>query len=208
MILIRETLLPFSRTGPSDRSRSATKRRLASTRRWPPSIASIAVVQCNPPADYAVDQNDTLIPCYREKPLMDIRDVSSSDAVRRSLATFDQIGREAFLLRYGFGHAREWDVASDDYHYDAKAVLGVAHYYQFPDPSLRHPNGFKSGQATVNRKLTELGFRLARNDRSRRRSARNRPRRPARSASPTRPAAPVISTRSTSVIRMDGSRVG
>jgi hypothetical protein len=91
---------------------------------------------------------------------VDIREVSSSDAVCRSLATFDQIGREAFLLRYGFGHAREWYVARDHYHYDAKAVLGVAHHYQFPDPTLRHPNRFKSGQATVNKKLRELGFRV------------------------------------------------
>jgi hypothetical protein len=91
---------------------------------------------------------------------MDIGDVSSPNAVFRSMTEFDQLGRTDFLHRYGFGAAREWYIDQDTWHYDAKAVLGRAHSYQFPDPTVGNLNFFKSGKGTVNKQLKAMGFTI------------------------------------------------
>ncbi|WP_280352404.1 hypothetical protein [Nocardia abscessus] len=41
---------------------------------------------------------------------MAFRDLTDSTAVRRALAEFDELGRQAFLAKYGFGEARSYFV--------------------------------------------------------------------------------------------------
>lgn len=43
-----------------------------------------------------------------------------------AIALFDQLGREAFLDRFGYGHARRWFIRHRGRHYDAKAIAGAA----------------------------------------------------------------------------------
>jgi hypothetical protein len=62
---------------------------------------------------------------------MALRDLSSSDAVLQALSEFDQLGRDAFLAKYGFGPARSYELLHDGKHYDPKAIIGAAHGYQF-----------------------------------------------------------------------------
>ena len=61
-----------------------------------------------------------------------IDDVTDPDAVRNACAEFDDIGREAFLAKYGFGRARSYDLVIDGRKYDSKAILGAAYGYQHP----------------------------------------------------------------------------
>ncbi|RPK65617.1 hypothetical protein EES43_07795 [Streptomyces sp. ADI96-02] len=43
------------------------------------------------------------------------------------LAEHDELGREAFLTKYGFGEARSYVLVHEGQEYDSKAVAGVAH---------------------------------------------------------------------------------
>jgi len=60
-------------------------------------------------------------------------DLTSAAAVESALDEFDELGREAFLERYGFGRARRYFVRRDGKYYDSKAIAGAAHGYQYPD---------------------------------------------------------------------------
>jgi hypothetical protein len=73
---------------------------------------------------------------------------------------FDVLGEEAFLKKYGFGHAREYFVRRDNRLYDSKAVVGAAYGYQFPDQGPLKSADFSGGESTVQRKLEELGFEV------------------------------------------------
>jgi hypothetical protein len=68
------------------------------------------------------------------------------------------MGRRNFLKKYGFGSAREYFLVVDGERFDSKAIIGAAHGYEFPAQGpLRHGK-FSGGEATVERKLHELGF--------------------------------------------------
>jgi 5-methylcytosine-specific restriction protein A len=65
-----------------------------------------------------------------------LTDLSSAAAVDAALDEFDQLGREAFLAKYGFGKARRYFVRRGTNYYDSKAIAGVAVKYQ--DPQAWH----------------------------------------------------------------------
>jgi hypothetical protein len=86
-------------------------------------------------------------------------------AVRTALSEFDQIGRERFLDRYGFGPAKMYFLKIDHKYYDSKAIVGAAYRYQHPEEKSGHAaSDFSGGEATVARKLTQLGFIVVRRD--------------------------------------------
>lgn len=89
---------------------------------------------------------------------MSLQDLSDPQAVRRAVAECDRLGREAFLDRYGFGPARRYFLLVDDQRYDSKAIVGVAHRYQFPERGPLPASAFSGGEATVQRVLERLGF--------------------------------------------------
>lgn len=68
------------------------------------------------------------------------------------------MGREAFLLEYGYGAARAYWLLHNGKPYDSKAILGVAHKYARPDLGALGAHDFVGGDNTVRRKLIELGF--------------------------------------------------
>ena len=64
---------------------------------------------------------------------MEWSDLSYPGAVERAVAEFDELGREAFLTRYGYGRAKHQFLRREGRYYDSKAIAGVACGYQFPD---------------------------------------------------------------------------
>lgn len=88
-----------------------------------------------------------------------------SDPIRRSsvvsaIRECDQLGQDVFLARHGFGRARRYFLDYEGRLYDSKAIVGVAHGYEYPSMGPLGPHDFSGGDATVKPKLEELGFRV------------------------------------------------
>jgi len=86
-------------------------------------------------------------------------DVTSREAVLAAIAEFDEIGREAFLARYGFGSSREYVVVENGQEYDSKALLGAAYGHQFQGAEPLRSQDFSGGDET-RRSLERLGFEV------------------------------------------------
>ncbi|MGH2656736.1 MAG: hypothetical protein ACRDIZ_08595 [Actinomycetota bacterium] len=86
------------------------------------------------------------------------QEIQNPESVLRAVQEFDRLGRDTFLEKYHFGKAYNYFLVIDRRLYDSKAVLGVAHGYEFPDKGPLRGAQFSGGQATVKRKLEELGF--------------------------------------------------
>lgn len=93
---------------------------------------------------------------------MTLKDITSRQAVLNAVAEYDQIGRVAFLERYGFGQAREFFLVVNGREYDSKAIAGAAHGYQFPNEGPLTARDFSGGTATVQRLMESLGFEIRR----------------------------------------------
>ena len=91
---------------------------------------------------------------------MSLKNVTAN-GVQSAVAEFDQLGREAFLSKYGFGKARDWFLIHQNRCYDSKAIIGVAHRYDRPDSGPLRAKDFKGG-LPVARKLKLLGFKIER----------------------------------------------
>jgi MoxR-like ATPase len=90
-----------------------------------------------------------------------LRDLTDPAAVRRAVQEFDQIGRDAFLDKYGFSPAREYVVVEDGRAYDSKAIVGAAHGHQRPELGPLDHTEFNGGEQTTS-KLRSLGFTVER----------------------------------------------
>jgi hypothetical protein len=75
---------------------------------------------------------------------------------------FDELGREAFLNKYGFGPARTYFIEHNGERYDSKAVYGAAFGLDNPDDGPLTYSDFSGGEATVVRRLEELEFTVSR----------------------------------------------
>jgi predicted RNA-binding protein with PUA-like domain len=93
---------------------------------------------------------------------MGLAELTSRQAVLDAIAEFDRLGRDVFLDKYGFGRAREYFLVVGGREYDSKAIAGAAHGYQFPRDGALDADAFSGGDATVRRKLAELGFSVER----------------------------------------------
>lgn len=93
---------------------------------------------------------------------MALSDLSNPRAVIAAVEEFDQLGREAFLKRYGFKPARSYFLEHEGRFYDSKAIAGVAHGYQHGE--RLEGRDFVGGEATVRRKLEKLGFTIRKID--------------------------------------------
>jgi hypothetical protein len=71
---------------------------------------------------------------------------------------YDEIGRDAFLAKYGFGKSRKFVVSHEGREYDSKALLAAAHGMQHPDQGPLS-NNFSGGEQTISR-LRALGFKI------------------------------------------------
>jgi hypothetical protein len=91
---------------------------------------------------------------------MTYRDITSRSAVLKAIEEYDRLGQVPFLDRYGFGKARRYFLIYGGRMYDSKAIIGVAFGYQFPGLGPLTSGDFSGGEATVQRKLEELGFEV------------------------------------------------
>src|SRR5205807_1291821 len=89
---------------------------------------------------------------------MTLSDLTSRESVERALAEFDELGREAFLAKYGFGHARRYFIRRDGNYYDSKAIVGAAMGFQNPQRGPMRADEFSGGEQGAKAKLAELGF--------------------------------------------------
>lgn len=90
---------------------------------------------------------------------MGVSDITDPGAVHAAIAEFERLGRDAFLERYGYHHSRKFLLDLDGKLYDSKAILGVAHGYQFPSLGPLTWEDLSGGTQTVN-KLVELRFHV------------------------------------------------
>ena len=90
--------------------------------------------------------------------------LQSPSAVQAAMDEFEQLGRETFLERYGFGRARDYLVRNPRTGTlcDSKAIAGVAFGKQYPKEGALRPSDFAGGDATVAPKLQSLGFEMVR----------------------------------------------
>ena len=86
---------------------------------------------------------------------MTLADVTA-EAVLAAVSEFDNLGRDAFLEKYGFGAAKAYFLDINGKLYDSKAIVGVAHGIS-GDRTWR-PEDFSGGEQTVAKRLRELGF--------------------------------------------------
>ncbi|WP_147450163.1 hypothetical protein [Corallococcus carmarthensis] len=89
---------------------------------------------------------------------MALQDLTSREAVLAAIAEFREIGREAFLQKYGYGEARSYFLSFEGELFDSKAIVGAAHGFQHPKPLAN--TAFSGGDATVRAKLESLGFNV------------------------------------------------
>jgi 5-methylcytosine-specific restriction enzyme B len=83
----------------------------------------------------------------------------SASAVNKAVAEFDQLGRDRFLSKYGYGRASEYFLESNGQRYDSKAIAGVAYGYDHPDEGALASTTF-SGGAETTRALRGAGFKV------------------------------------------------
>jgi len=81
-------------------------------------------------------------------------------AVLKAIDEFDQIGRHAFLSKYGFRKARSYFLVHNEQRYDSKAIAGAAIGYQHSKVGPLRGADFIGGDATVRPKLRSLGFQV------------------------------------------------
>jgi hypothetical protein len=93
-----------------------------------------------------------------------LSDLTDRAAVLQAIAEHDELGRETFLSRYGYGAARSYFLVHDGKRYDSKAIAGVAVGKQFPASGAMAHSDFSGGEATVEAKLKSLGFRVVHSD--------------------------------------------
>jgi 5-methylcytosine-specific restriction protein A len=89
---------------------------------------------------------------------MALGDLTDPTAVRNAIDEFDQLGREAFLAKYGFRPAVSYFLRANGRTYDSKAIAGAAHGYQFPTLGPLPASEFSGGDAAAGRVLRGLGF--------------------------------------------------
>ena len=80
-------------------------------------------------------------------------------AVERAIAEFDELGRDVFLAKYGFGKGRTFFLLRSGRRYDAKAIVGAAYGFQHGQPLTSY--SFSGGERTVASRLRQLGFSVS-----------------------------------------------
>ena len=82
------------------------------------------------------------------------------EGVLQAVAEFDQLGRDAFLAKYGYGPATTYSLVLDGKHYDPKAIVGVAHQFDRPDLGPLKNNELVGGRTGSSPVLERLGFKV------------------------------------------------
>ncbi|MFF7921764.1 HNH endonuclease [Streptomyces mirabilis] len=86
------------------------------------------------------------------------RGAITREAVLKALAEHDELGRDAFLAKYGFGEARSYVLLHEGREYDSKAVAGVAH--KWGHGRALTPGEFSGGKDHAVAWLKRAGFQV------------------------------------------------
>ena len=89
---------------------------------------------------------------------MSFKDIDDREAIKKAVAEFEELGRDAFLSKYGFGRGRTYFLKLNKKTYDSKAIVGIAHKYQFGEALT--PGDFSGGETTVVDLLKRLKFEV------------------------------------------------
>ncbi len=92
---------------------------------------------------------------------MGLVDVTAA-GVRHAVDECDELGRDAFLSKYGFGRARDYFLVVNQERYDSKAIVGAAHAHSGAGWMPLGPAEFSGGEQTVAALLESLGFNVTR----------------------------------------------
>ncbi|WP_369281118.1 HNH endonuclease [Streptomyces sp. AC04842] len=79
-------------------------------------------------------------------------------SVLKALTEHDELGREAFLAKYGFRQARSYVLVHEGQEYDSKAIAGVAH--QWDQGRALAPEEFSGGKDHAAAWLKRVGFQV------------------------------------------------
>ena len=79
---------------------------------------------------------------------MVLKDLTHRSAVIEAIQEYDQKGL-VFLREHGFGSARNYFLIYQGKRYDSKAIVGVAHGCQHPNPDTLRSSAFNGGENTV-----------------------------------------------------------
>lgn len=90
--------------------------------------------------------------------MADLSALTSSDAVKQAITECDELGREAFLEKYGYRYSRLYPMRYKGRVYDSKAIAGVAFGKQHG--AALKSRDFSGGVATVVPILRKLGFEV------------------------------------------------
>ncbi len=71
--------------------------------------------------------------------------VLSRSAVEQAIAEYDELGRDAFLSKHGFGRATTYALVVDGREYDPKAIAGVAYGLDHPEEGTLKNTEFNGG---------------------------------------------------------------
>ncbi len=97
---------------------------------------------------------------------MRLSDLTHAEAVQAALDEYRELGQAEFLRRHGYGKASAYlvrDPRSGEWA-DSKAIAGVALAYQHPGSGGLKAQDFSGGEATVQARLSRLGFDVKRVD--------------------------------------------
>lgn len=89
-----------------------------------------------------------------------ILDLTDRDAVLAAMREFDELGRDAFLGRYGFGRSTKYRIRHDGRLYDIKPLLAAAYSKQFPGRERLTSENSTSGLNTTVPTARKLGFEV------------------------------------------------
>ena len=84
----------------------------------------------------------------------------TTPAVEAAMAEYDAIGAADFLAKYGFGEARRYWLIREGKRYPSKAIAGVAHQFIGEQSAGLKGANFTGGDASVARRLRQLGFEV------------------------------------------------
>src|SRR4051794_11027320 len=70
----------------------------------------------------------------------------SREAIMRAVAEYDELGRDAFLSKHGFGRATQYTLVVDGREYDPKAIAGVAYGFDHPTEGTMPNTEFNGGR--------------------------------------------------------------
>ena len=71
--------------------------------------------------------------------------VLSRSAIERAIAEYDELGRDAFLSKHGFGRATAYALVVNGREYDPKAIAGVAYGFDHPEKGTPKNTEFNGG---------------------------------------------------------------